>query len=62
MALKFHVPFIGIPFEVWQAGPVAKDVFIDLSVGPFLLKSFVKTEFRDGGTYIKEVADFNDRE
>ena len=41
MALKFHVPFIGIPFEVWQAGPVAKDVFIDLSDGPFLLKRLI---------------------
>ena len=28
MALKYHVPFIGMPYEVWQAGPVAKDVFI----------------------------------
>lgn len=62
MALKFHVPFIGIPFEVWQAGPVAKDVFIDLSDGPFLLKSFVKTDFRDGGTFIEAVADFDDSE
>lgn len=62
MALKFHVPFIGIPFEVWQAGPVAKDVFIDLPDGPFLLKSFVKTDFRDGGTFIEAVADFDDSE
>ena len=46
MALKYHVPFIGLPFEVWQAGPVAKDVFIDLSDGPFLLKDFVKTNTR----------------
>lgn len=33
MALKYHVPFIGMPYEVWQAGPVAKDVFIDLLWG-----------------------------
>ena len=32
MALKYHVPFIGLPFEVWQAGPVAKDVFIEIPV------------------------------
>lgn len=24
MALKYHVPFIGMPYEVWQAGPVAR--------------------------------------
>lgn len=35
MVLRYHVPFLGIPFEVWQAGPVAKDVFIDLSDGPY---------------------------
>lgn len=62
MVLKYHVPFIGIPFEVWQAGPVAKDVFVDLSDGPFLLKGFVTTEFRDGGTFIKAVTDFDDSE
>lgn len=62
MALKYHVPFIGIPFEVWQAGPVAKDVFVDLSDGPYLLKSFVKTDFKDGGTFIEAVADFDDSE
>lgn len=62
MALKYHVPFIGIPFEVWQAGPVAKDVFIDLSDGPYLLKNFVKTDFKDGGTFIEAIADFDDSE
>ena len=40
MALKYHIPFIGIPFEVWQIGPVAKDVFVDLSDSPYLLKNF----------------------
>ena len=44
MALKYHVPFIGMPYEVWQAGPVAKDVFIDLSDVPYILKGFVRTE------------------
>ena len=62
MALKYHVPFIGIPFEVWQAGPVAKDVFVDLSDGPYLLKNFVKTDFKDGGTFIEAIADFDDSE
>lgn len=23
MVLIYHVPFLGIPYEVWQAGPVA---------------------------------------
>ena len=62
MALKYHVPFIGLPFEVWQAGPVAKDVFIDLSDGPFLLKDFVKTSYRDGGIFVEAKTDFDDSE
>ena len=62
MALKYHVPFIGLPFEIWQAGPVAKDVFVDLSDGPYLLKKFVKTDFRDGGTFIEAIVDFDDNE
>lgn len=31
---RFQQPFLGLPFEVWQAGPVIKDVFIDLSQAP----------------------------
>ena len=26
-----RVPFVNLEFEVWKAGPVAKDVYIDLS-------------------------------
>lgn len=62
MALKYHIPFIGIPFEVWQIDPVAKDVFVDLSDSPYLLKNFVKTDFKDGGTFIEAIADFDDNE
>lgn len=62
MVLKYHLPFLGIPYEVWQAGPVAKDVFIDLSDGPFLLKNYVKTEIRHAGTYIVPAKSFCDDE
>lgn len=51
-----------MPYEVWQAGPVAKDVFIDLSDGPFLLKGFVKTVVCEGGTFILPICDFSDDE
>lgn len=62
MVLRYHVPFLGIPYEVWQAGPVAKDVFIDLSDGPYLLKDYVKAESRHGGTYITAIKPFCDDE
>lgn len=62
MVKRYHVPFLGLPFEVWQAGPVAKDVFIDLSDGPFLLKDFIKTEVQKDATYIKAIKPFCDDE
>lgn len=62
MVLQYHIPFLGIPFEVWQAGPVAKDVFIDLSDGPYILKDFVKTLSDDNKIYIKAIKDFDNDE
>ena len=62
MVLRYHVPFLGIPYEVWQAGPVAKDVFIDLSDGPYLLKDYVRTEMLHGATYIVAAKSFSDDE
>lgn len=62
MTKQYHVPFLAIPYEVWSMGPVAKDVFIDLSDGPYLLKDYVSTETQDGCTYIKASKEFNDDE
>lgn len=62
MVKRFHTPFLALPYEVWQAGPVAKDVFIDLSDGPYILKDFVKTEVRDNGIYILPNTAFCDDE
>lgn len=62
MVKRYHVPFLALPFEVWQAGPVVKDVFIDLSDGGELLREFVRTETYDGGTYIKALKPFSDDE
>jgi len=62
MVLKHHVPFLGIPYEVWQAGPVAKDVFIDLSDGPYLLKDYIKTDILHSAAYLVAVKAFCDDE
>lgn len=62
MVKRYHVPFLAIPFEVWQAGPVAKDVYIDLSEGAVFLKDFIKTEVKENATYIKVVKAFCDDE
>lgn len=59
---RFQTPFLGLPFEVWQAGPVVKDIFIDLSETPVILDGYVEKEVEDGKTYIKATADFSDDE
>lgn len=60
---KYHAPFFGIPFQVWKLGPVAKDVFIDLSNGdPDIFKDYVRLEFDKDNIVIKSVSDFNDDE
>lgn len=59
---KFHTPFIGMAFEVWQAGPVLRDIFVDLSETPLLLDGYVSKNIIEGNTYINPVAFFNDDE
>ena len=62
MVKRYHVPFLALPYEVWQAGPVAKDVFIDLSDGVVLLKDFIKTKMIDGAMYIFAIKPFSEDE
>lgn len=31
MVSKYGIPFLGLPFEVWELGPVQKDVFVAIS-------------------------------
>lgn len=59
---RFQTPFLGLPFEVWQAGPVVKDIFIDLSETPVILDGYVEKEVVDDKTYIKAAASFSDDE
>jgi uncharacterized phage-associated protein len=61
---KYQSPFFGIPFQVWKLGPVAKDVFIDLSnTEPDIFKKYVSVEYLDKDNIeIKAVSLFNDDE
>lgn len=59
---RFHTPFLGLPFEVWQAGPVVKDVFIDLSEAPILLDGYITKKVKGDATYILPIRDFCDDE
>jgi uncharacterized phage-associated protein len=56
------LPFFGIPFEVWQAGPVAKDVFVDLSDELDLFGKYIYTA-RDGNViHVFAKSSFNNDE
>lgn len=59
---RFHTPFLGLPYEVWQAGPVAKDVFIDLSETPVILDGYIRKSIVGNATYITAAKDFCDDE
>ncbi len=60
--LSYHMPFLALPYEVWKAGPVAKDVFVDLSDGPVLLSDYVKTTLEDNAQYIEACGTFDSDE
>lgn len=58
---KFGHPFFGIDFQLWKFGPVAKDIYIDLSDEPILLKEFIKRDSINSSNFIAKT-DFNDDE
>ncbi|WP_165836357.1 Panacea domain-containing protein [Taibaiella soli] len=56
---KNKTPFFGIDFQIWQHGPVAKDIYIDLSDDePTLLADFIGKK----GDVFVGVREFNDDE
>ena len=62
---KFHAPFFGIDFEVWQAGPVAKDIYIDLSDDyrdPFIFREYLSIDTTPKAKYVLAKRNFNNDE
>lgn len=57
-------PFIGIDFQLWKLGPVAKDIFIDLSTeeSPSLLKNYILRDATDDKTTFRAKVPFNNDE
>lgn len=57
------LPFFAMPFMVWKFGPVAEDLFVDLSEEqPVLLAGYVECETRDCMTLVKARRAFQDDE
>ncbi len=59
---KYQLPFLDIEFEVWQAGPVNREIFIELSDEPLMLKDYIIKELDEDATYIKPKQEFSDNE
>ena len=46
---KYSIPLLDIDFEVWQAGPVNREVYIELSDTPIMLNGYIETIPEGGG-------------
>jgi len=55
------VPFLGLDYKVWQAGPVNSDLYEELNQ-PYLLDSFIKLEQDDKGIKVLGKKEFSDDE
>ncbi|WP_257657872.1 Panacea domain-containing protein [Parapedobacter lycopersici] len=57
-------PVLNLDFEVWQLGPVAKDLFVDLSSSEQqLLRNYIETSLDEGGrAYVSAKRPFDDGE
>lgn len=60
---KSGIPFLNLHYDVWKFGPVDKDIFIEFSSKPNLLKKYIKrTATADGKTKISKASEFCDDE
>lgn len=62
MVMKYHVPFLAIPFSVWRMGPVSVDVFEELSDGPALLEEYISLQFNGQGIRVTPRMPFDEDE
>ena len=64
-AQMFHTPFFGIEFKTWRYGPVAPEVFTDLSgdlSSPMMLKDYIELKSLRGETLVRAKKGFDDGE
>lgn len=55
------IPFLGLSYKLWQAGPVNSDLYEELNQ-PYLLESFISLKQDDAGTRIYGKKPFSDDE
>ncbi len=60
---RYGFPCFNIRFEVWQFGPVVKDIYIDLSSDSVnMLNPYINIDKCDNTTFIKPLKEFSDDE
>jgi uncharacterized phage-associated protein len=59
---KYNIPFLDIEFEVWQAGPVNRETYIELSDKPIILKGYIERHIDGDNTHVRPAKEFSDDE
>ena len=63
---KYGLRFFDMPFQVWHLGPVAEDVFVELSAEtaetPVMLDEYINRSAVDGKTFVAPRKAFSDDE
>ena len=55
------IPFFNLQYKVWRLGPVAQEIFVELSDKLIKFEKYIDVE-SNGGTYIRPKSDFCDDE
>lgn len=56
------IPFLNLNYNVWKFGPVDRDIYIELSSQPNLLKKYIERRVDGDNTYLVPKQEFNDDE
>ena len=59
---KYKIPLLDIEFKVWQAGPVNRELFIELSDVPVMLEKYINRVCNGENTIILPRKHFSDDE
>jgi uncharacterized phage-associated protein len=56
------IPFFNLQYKAWKLGPVAEEIFIELSDKPFRFGKFIEIQNEENETFIIPKSDFCDDE
>jgi uncharacterized phage-associated protein len=59
---KSGLPFLNLEYKVWKFGPVANDIFVELSSSPSFLKDYIERKIDNDNTYVEAKRTFSDDE